>query len=87
MIEYVVFMLVGAVLIGLVRVARGPTIADRVLAADTINVMIVGIAVSLGLFHNNQMFIDIAIVYAVLAFLGNLAVSKYVLGKEMHEEV
>ncbi len=86
MIEYVIFMLVVAVLIILVRIARGPTLPDRVLATDTANSVIIGIIVLASLYYNNQMLVDIAIVYAVLAFLGNLALSKYLIGKGMHEE-
>lgn len=85
MIEYVVFLLVVAVFIGFVRLAKGPTIPDRVLAADTINSLVIGIIVLVSLYYANDMLIDIAIVYAMLSFLGTLAVSKYIIGKEMHE--
>ncbi|MEE9323519.1 MAG: monovalent cation/H+ antiporter complex subunit F [Candidatus Aenigmarchaeota archaeon] len=85
MIEYVVFLLVVAVFVIFVRLAKGPTLPDRVLAADTINSIIIGMVVLLGIYYNNQMIVDIAIVYAMIAFLGTLAVSKYLFGKEMHE--
>lgn len=85
MIEYVIFLLVVAVFIILFRAARGPTLPDRVLAIDTINSIVIGIIVLISLYYANEMFIDIAIVYAMLSFLGTLAVSKYLLGKEMHE--
>lgn len=85
MIEYVVFLLVVAVFIGFVRLAKGPTIPDRVLVADTINSLVIGIIVLVSLYYANYMLIDIAIVYAMLSFLGTLAVSKYIIGKEMHE--
>ncbi len=85
MIEYVVFLLVIAVFISLVRLARGPTPSDRVLTIDTINSIVIGIIVLISLYYNNQILVDIAIVYAMLAFLGNLAISKYLLGREMHE--
>ncbi len=85
MIEYVVFLLVVAVFIGFVRLAKGPTPSDRVLVADTINSLVIGIIVLVSLYYANDMLIDIAIVYAMLSFLGTLAVSKYIIGKEMHE--
>ena len=85
MIEYVVFLLVVAVFIGLVRFAKGPTPPDRVLVADTINSLVIGIIVLVSLHYANDMLIDIAIVYAMLSFLGTLAVSKYLIGREMHE--
>ena len=85
MIEYVVFLLVVAVFVIFVRLAKGPTLPDRVLATDTINSIIIGVIVLLGIYYNNQMIVDIAIVYAMISFLGTLAVSKYLFGKEMHE--
>jgi multicomponent Na+:H+ antiporter subunit F len=86
MIEYLVLLLVISVLIILIRLARGPTAADRVLATDTINSLIIGIIVLLGIYYGNQMFVDIAIVYAMISFLATLSVSKYLMKKEMHEE-
>ena len=86
MIEYFVLLLVISVFIILIRLARGPTAADRVLATDTINSVIMGIIVLLGIYYGNQMFVDIAIVYAMISFLATLAVSKYLMKKEMHEE-
>jgi multicomponent Na+:H+ antiporter subunit F len=86
MIEYVVFLLVLGVFVIFVRLAKGPTLPDRVLAFDTINSLVIGIIVLISLCYSSEMFIDIAIVYAMLAFLGNLALSKYLLGREMHEE-
>jgi multicomponent Na+:H+ antiporter subunit F len=85
MIEYVIFLLVVAVFIILVRIARGPTLPDRVLATDTANSIIIGIIVLISLYYNNQIIVDIAIVYAMLTFLGTLALSKYLIGREMHE--
>jgi multicomponent Na+:H+ antiporter subunit F len=85
MIEYVIFLLVVAVFIIFFRVARGPTLPDRVLAFDTINSIVIGIIVLISLYYANEMFVDIGIVYAILSFLGTLAVSKYLLGKEMHK--
>lgn len=85
MIEYVVFLLVVAVFICLVRLAKGPTLPDRVLVSDTINSLVVGMIVLISLYYASEMLVDIAIVYAMLSFLGTLAVSKYLIGREMHE--
>ena len=85
MIEYVVFLLVIAVFISFIRLGRGPTTSDRVLTIDTMNSMVIGIIVLLSVYYRNSMLTDVAIVYAMIAFLSNLAVSKYLMGKEMHE--
>lgn len=85
MIDYVILLLVISVFIILVRVAKGPTVPDRVLATDTANSVVIAIIALLGLYYSNEMFMDIAIVYAILAFLSTLAISKQLMGKEMHE--
>jgi multicomponent Na+:H+ antiporter subunit F len=79
MIEYVIFLVVIAAFICMLRIAKGPTAPDRVLAADTINSMVIAIIVLLALFYNNNMFADIAIVYATLSFLSTLAIAKYLM--------
>jgi multicomponent Na+:H+ antiporter subunit F len=82
MIEYAVFLLVIAIFICLIRAIKGPTAPDRVLAADTINSAVIAIIVLLALFYNNSMFVDVALVYAMISFLSTLTVSKYLMGKK-----
>jgi multicomponent Na+:H+ antiporter subunit F len=79
MLEYVIFLLVIAAFICMLRVVKGPTAPDRVLATDTINSIVIAIIVMLALFYNNNMFADIAIVYATISFLSTLAISKYLM--------
>jgi multicomponent Na+:H+ antiporter subunit F len=86
MYEYVVYLLAMAAVICIVRFIRGPTLPDRVIAIDTMSSLVIGIIVLLSLYFSNSLFLDIAIVYAILTFIGNLAISKYLMGKGMHEE-
>jgi multicomponent Na+:H+ antiporter subunit F len=86
MYEYVVYLLAIAAIICIVRFVKGPTLPDRIIVIDTMSSLVIGIMVLLSLYFSNQLFLDVAIVYAILAFIGNLAVSKYLLGKGMHEE-
>jgi multicomponent Na+:H+ antiporter subunit F len=85
MYEYVVYLLAIAAVLCMVRFVRGPTAPDRVIAIDTMNSLVIGIIVLLSLYFGNHLFLDIAIVYAILAFIGNLAISKYLMGKKLHE--
>ena len=85
MIEYVMYMLIIAIFIVFVRAIRGPTTPDRVLSVDTINSIVIALIVIFGIYYGNEMVIDIAIVYAMMSFLGTIAISKHVMGKEMHE--
>ena len=86
MYEYVVYLLAIAAIVCIVRFVKGPTLPDRIIAIDAMSSMVIGIMVLLSLYFGNQLFMDVAIVYAILAFIGNLAVSKYLMGKNLHEE-
>jgi len=86
MYEYIVYLLAVAAILCIVRFIKGPTVPDRVIAIDAMNSLVIGIIVLLSLYFSNSLFLDIAIVYAILAFIGNLAISKYLMGKKLYEE-
>ncbi|RKY40713.1 MAG: cation:proton antiporter [Candidatus Makaraimicrobium thalassicum] len=65
------------VIICLIRAIMGPTVPDRVVAADTANTLVVAMLVVLGAVFRQIIYIDVAIVYAGLAFVSTLCVSKY----------
>lgn len=65
-------------LLPLYRVIRGPTVFDRVIAAGLIGTDGILMLVLLGfLYERVDMFIDIAIVYALLNFISVIAAGKY----------
>ena len=60
----------------LVRIILGETTFDRVLAVNSLGTVIV-IGISLhGFYSNRPEFLDIAIVYALINFIGTVAVLK-----------
>lgn len=63
-----------------VRIWRGPTNADRMLALEVINILVVTIMITLSLWFEQPVFIDVAIVYALLSFVGTLYVAKLIMG-------
>lgn len=71
-----VAILVAAALV-LVRALKGPTIFDRLVAANSIgNVAIVFLAV-LGFVNGRPDFLDVALAYALLNIIGVFAVLKF----------
>jgi len=76
------FLLVSGVLVLLMMVAvirafLGKTAPDRVVAVDTINTLAVATFVLLGAAFGEIIYVDVAIVYAMLAFVTTLFISKY----------
>ena len=76
------FTLVGAgVILSFIRVIIGPTSSDRVAALDTMNVMLTGLIVYLALIFKRGIYLDIALVYALLSFLETIVISRYLEGR------
>lgn len=78
---YAVLVLVVLMLVSMIRLVLGPSIADRVVAVDAINTMTVGVMIMLGVFYKQIIFIDVAIVYALISFVSTLYIAKYVGGE------
>ncbi len=73
----------GACIICAVRAVLGPTAPDRVVAMDAIVALMTASMVLLGIYYNSSIYLDVALVYAFLSFLGTLAIAKYLEGREV----
>ena len=67
-----------ALALALVRAALGPTVYDRVLAVNTIGTKTVLLIAVLGFLAGRPEFLDIALLYALINFIGTIAVLKFV---------
>ena len=77
-ITYTALAMVSAsLLIAFVRLVRGPTLPDRVVAVDLIGVSSVGLMVLGAAASGERAFLDAAIVIALLGFLGTIAYARY----------
>ncbi|MCG6900219.1 MAG: pH regulation protein F [Gammaproteobacteria bacterium] len=63
-----------AIAVGLVRAIRGPSLYDRVLAANMIGTLTVLMVAILGFMTGRPEFLDIALVYVLISFVSTLAV-------------
>lgn len=70
--------LLAAMALALVRGAKGPTIFDRVLALNTFGTFTVLFICLHGFWAGRPDFLDLALVYALMNFIGTLAVLKFV---------
>ena len=76
MFEFTLFICGLASIICLWRVALGPTAYDRILAVNAVgSLVIIGITVH-GFLMDRPEFIDIAILYALINFIGTIAILK-----------
>lgn len=73
--------------VSLIRVAKGPTVFDRLLATNAIGTKTIVLICLIGLvFGRVDMFLDITLAYAVLGFIGALIIAKYVSSNKVSEE-
>lgn len=68
-------------LLSLGRAILGPTAPDRVIAVDVINTLVTASLVVIGTAFNEIIYVDLAIVYAMLGFVSTLYIAKYLEGK------
>ena len=54
---------------------------DRVVALDAINTLVVAAMIVLGVVFQQIIFIDVAIIYALLSYVGTLFIAKYLGGE------
>ena len=72
-----------AAIFAIVRVIKGPTAPDRVVGLDTINTIVIISMVVFGIATSSVIYIDVAIVYALLSFISTLFIAKYLEGGEI----
>ena len=78
----VLIALLLCVIMAIFRLILGPTIPDRVVGVDTINTIVIVGMVVFGAAYNEVIYIDVAIVYALLSFISTLFIAKYLEGGE-----
>ena len=86
-------MLMPALILGLVlccalclyRIANGPTAADRMVAIDILGTLVVGFVAIITVLTGKEYLLDVALVWALVSFVGTLALAKYLLGKHLNE--
>ncbi|HXV22554.1 MAG TPA: monovalent cation/H+ antiporter complex subunit F [Desulfuromonadales bacterium] len=78
-VYFVVFpMLSGALVLAFIRLLRGPTPADRIVAFDLIAAASAGIIVVTAIVTEQAVLLDAASIWAVIAFVSVIAFSDYI---------
>lgn len=60
------------------RVLKGPSMADRITALDTIGVNLIAIIAVLSMMMDTQAYLEVMLLVGILAFLGTVAFAKYI---------
>lgn len=72
-------LLIVSIALTFIRLVRGPQASDRVVSLDLIAIMIVAFLGAYAVHLKDTSFLDVAIAYALIAFLGTVALARYLL--------
>ena len=70
-------IIVAGVVLCLLRMLKGPTAPDRAVAVDTIATITTALLVLLGSIFQRYIYLDVALVYAVLTFIGLVTIARF----------
>ncbi len=69
-----------AIILDFYRFVKGPMASDRVMAADTMSVTTAAALVYIGYLMQRFIYLDVALIYAVLGFIGVIVIARYLEG-------
>lgn len=72
-------LLILALLLTIVRLIRGPTLADRILALDLLTTLALGFIAAIAIRTGFPLYLDIAIAIGLLGFLSTVALARYLM--------
>jgi multicomponent Na+:H+ antiporter subunit F len=65
----------------LYRIGRGPSAPDRTVAIDILGTLVVGFCCIVAIWTGEEYYMNIAIAWALISFVGTLALAKYLEGR------
>ena len=77
LISLSLIFLAVSILATLYRVFRGPSTPDRVIAADSVGVNIIGLVAIVSVMLSTQAFLEIILLIAILSFIATISYSKF----------
>jgi multicomponent K+:H+ antiporter subunit F len=74
-----------ALVLNLYRLLRGPGLADRILALDTLYINSLALLILVGIHFDTTVFFEAALVIAMMGFVGTVVLSKFVIRGDIVE--
>ncbi len=75
--RFALVLLLISIVLALVRLIKGPDAADRIVALDLMSMLIVAFLATQSIYAGETSFLDVAIAYALIAFLGTVALARF----------
>jgi multicomponent Na+:H+ antiporter subunit F len=77
--QFALAALLISIALTLMRLIKGPAAADRIVALDLISILIVAFTAVYSVYSGETSFLDVAIGYALIAFLGTVALARFLM--------
>lgn len=77
--QFALAALLISIALTLMRLIKGPAAADRIVALDLISILIVAFTAAYSVYSGETSFLDVAIGYALIAFLGTVALARFLM--------
>jgi len=77
--RFALALLLLSMVLALIRLIKGPAAADRIVALDLISILIVAFLAAYSIYAGETSFLDVAIAYALIAFLGTVALARFLM--------
>ena len=71
------FIMLASILLTLVRFVKGPSVVDRVISFDVMSIVSIALIAMIAHSVSRVIYLDVALIYGLLSFLGVLIVSRY----------
>jgi len=78
-------MMALAMALNLWRLARGPSLPDRILALDTLAINTIALVMLYGIGLSSAVYFEAALLIAMTGFVGTAALCKFLLGRDIIE--
>jgi len=73
MINLIFGLLILGMILAAIRLFRGPSLPDRVVALDLLAILVVGMIAAHAVRSNQSIYLDVALALALIAFLSTIA--------------
>ncbi len=82
MLNVLILLIALSLMLTLIRFIKGPTLADRVVAFDSMSIIATSLLVVLSFYFNKSLYLDLAFVFGLMGFIGTIVFAKF-LDKEL----
>lgn len=85
MVDFLIFLILVAIFLSFIRFIKGSLLLDRVVAFDTMSIIAICLLALLSVTYKSSLYIDIALVFALIGFIGSIVFARFYMVKDDNE--